>query len=82
MKNDLKSSMVQWRCRRGMLELDTVLLSFFSKCYIDLKPTLKKDFTSLLEMSDPELFDILILQSDKIPEELQDIINLVRKNIL
>ncbi len=77
MKNSLKSSAVYWRCHRGMLELDTILLSFFDKYYAALSPELKQKFVSLLEYSDPDLFDILVSKSIVVSKGLSDIVRMV-----
>ncbi len=47
---------VKWACRRGMLELDVVIMPFFEQCFDELTDTEKQNFTSLLECDDPDLF--------------------------
>ncbi len=43
-------------CRRGMLELDLVLLNFLYKRYYDLDLDLKNDFYNILFESDNNLY--------------------------
>ena len=46
---------LKWRCRRGMRELDILLLPFIDEVYRDLDPTEIKTFERLLEHDDPDL---------------------------
>ncbi len=50
---------IRWKCRRGMLELDLMLLKFFDSQYSDLSPEEKKQFEHLLEEPDPVLQEYL-----------------------
>lgn len=43
-------------CRRGMLELDVILLTFLDKRYYDLNFNLKNDFYDMLFESDNDLY--------------------------
>ena len=47
---------IKWACRRGMLELDVVIMPFFEECFDALKDNEQQDFVSLLECDDPDLF--------------------------
>lgn len=49
-----------WACRRGMLELDLVLLPFFEQCYDSLTDQEKHTFVQLLEIEDPTLYQWFI----------------------
>ena len=51
----MKPMQVRWRCRRGVLELDSLLLPFFDKHYLDLSPKNQESFIELLALEDPEL---------------------------
>lgn len=46
---------LRWKCRRGMLELDMVLLPFLDGHYQDLSDEQKETFERLLEEQDPVL---------------------------
>ena len=58
---------LRWKCRRGMLELDLVLLPFLDEHYAPLSEYQKQIFERLLEEEDP------VLQSwfmrHKVPED-------------
>ena len=47
---------IKWACRRGMLELDVVRMPFFEECFDALSESEQRDFVSLLESDDPDLF--------------------------
>ncbi len=47
---------IKWACRRGMLELDVILMPFFEACFDTLSVEEKGDFITLLEADDPDLF--------------------------
>lgn len=46
----------RWACRRGMLELDIILMPFVDNHYPDLPDIEKLAFQRLLEGDDPQLF--------------------------
>ncbi len=47
---------VAWRCRRGIKEVEMVLLPFFEQCYESLSDDQKALFWALLECEDTDLF--------------------------
>lgn len=47
---------IKWACRRGMLELDVILMPFFEACFDDLTASEQQDFVALLACDDPDLF--------------------------
>lgn len=47
---------LKWACRRGMLELDVLIMPFFEECLDDLPDQEQRDFVSLLTSDDPDLF--------------------------
>lgn len=55
-----KLKRLRWQCRRGMLELDLVLLTFLEKNYLNLNPASQELFEQLLTYSDQELYCYLI----------------------
>ena len=46
---------LRWRSRRGMLELDLLLLPFFDEVYRELEVEQQQTFVDLLEEDDPDL---------------------------
>ncbi|TLY48079.1 MAG: succinate dehydrogenase assembly factor 2 [Gammaproteobacteria bacterium] len=55
-----KLQRLRWQCRRGMLELDLILLAFLEKNYLNLNPVDQKLFERLLNYSDQDLYCYLI----------------------
>lgn len=66
---------VHWACRRGMRELDVLIMPFFEEEYERLSVSDKHSFVALLEQQDPQLFRWLMNQS--VPEE-QNLARIVR----
>lgn len=50
---------IRWRCRRGMRELDVLLLRYLDREFADATPTEKAAFEQLLSAQDPEIVDLL-----------------------
>ncbi len=48
---------LRWQCRRGMLELDHLLLRFLELGYRDLVPARRAEFAALLKQQDQDLSD-------------------------
>jgi antitoxin CptB len=54
---------IKWACRRGMLELDVVIMPFFEERFDSLNESEQKDFVSLLTCDDPDLFTWIMGQA-------------------
>lgn len=62
-----QEKLLYWRCRRGMRELDLMLLPFFESCYKTLPVQQQADFAKLLEQTDQDLYQWL--RGDVLPQE-------------
>ncbi len=51
---------LRWRCRRGMRELDVLLIRFFDTAFDDLDACDIGRFQAILELPDPELQAYLV----------------------
>ncbi len=51
---------LRWQCRRGMRELDLLLLDFLERGYGRLDAAQRARFEALLEIPDPILFEWLL----------------------
>ena len=71
------SNKIRWACRRGMLELDLILLPFFEECFIKLTEQQKRSFISLLEFPDPDLYRWLMRSEQHEIPGLSEIIGIV-----
>ncbi|CAN5215804.1 succinate dehydrogenase assembly factor 2 [soil metagenome] len=74
----LTNTMVAWRCRRGMLELDEILIPFFEQKYPSLSQTEQQQFIMLLDNIDPDLCDWFFGFSMPLDSGLINIVNLIR----
>ena len=66
---EIKKRKLRWKCRRGMLELDIILLGFFEKHYDNLNEAEKNQFARLLEVDDTLLF-AWFMESEQ-PDDLE-----------
>jgi antitoxin CptB len=65
---------LRWRCRRGMKELDLLLLDYIDHWYGDADATGQRTFKRLLSMPDPEILALLTGRSEPENEHLALII--------
>ena len=75
MKNKLR-----WACRRGMLELDLILLPFFDTYYSNLSADQQKHLQVLLCQSDPKLYAWLMGYETPEEKDLKEIVQLIRES--
>jgi antitoxin CptB len=69
---------VRWRCRRGLLELDLVLQRFVDEYYAKLGVAERRQFETLLDLSDNELWDMIALRKKQGNNGLQRILSLLQ----
>jgi len=67
-----------WQCRRGMLELDVVLIPFLERYYDDLEEADKIRFCRLLDEADPDLYTWLMGYGDCADGELARIVSIIK----
>lgn len=77
MKN-IENSKIKWRCRRGMLELDLLLLPFYESKFTQLSPPLQQAFITLLEEPDPDIYN-WFLGAKEPPDTFTQIIKCLRE---
>ncbi|UGA55184.1 FAD assembly factor SdhE [Vibrio sp. VB16] len=66
---------IKWACRRGMLELDVVIMPFYDECFDSLSEDEKHDFVALLECDDPDLFNWVMQHGRSDDEKLANMID-------
>lgn len=69
-----------WGSRRGMLELDLVLMPFLENVYPTLEQADKERYWLLLEEQDQDLFAWFMRREDPANPELQRIVGIIRAN--
>jgi antitoxin CptB len=67
-----------WQCRRGMLELDLMLIPFAHEQYPNLPENEKDVFRTLLHFPDPEIFAWLMGHESPAEPELIQIVQRIR----
>ena len=68
---------LRFRCRRGMWEIDFLLQKFTSSSQFDqLQPAEAQQLDQLLDLTDPELLEILVYQFQA-PEHLENIVKMI-----
>ncbi len=58
-RNVCELSRLKWRCRRGMRELDVVLLHYLENVYPGADPEEQAAFQDCLDLQDPEILALL-----------------------
>ncbi|HEV7929638.1 MAG TPA: succinate dehydrogenase assembly factor 2 [Nitrosospira sp.] len=69
---------VRWRCRRGLLELDLVLHRFVDEYYPKLGDVERREFETLLDLADNELWDMIALRKKQENNGLQRVLSLLQ----
>ena len=69
---------IRWHCRRGMLELDLVLAAFLERHFDSLGPRSLATLRRLLELPDPELFDLVMGCSQAEGADERELVALIR----
>lgn len=68
---------LRWACRRGMLEVDLVLLPFLENEYASLPDAQKVLFERLLDCEDQDLFSWFLKKSEPEDPEIKEIVDIV-----
>lgn len=71
-------SRLRWLCRRGMKELDVIMSGYLERHYESASTADQDKFRVLLEMPDPDLYDLLLGRSEATDPELRQIIDVLR----
>ncbi len=66
-----------WHSRRGMWELDLLLIPFLDTQYEQLSPALQQDYQRLITLEDQDLFGWLMHREKASDPSLQPIIDLI-----
>ena len=73
---------LQWRCRRGIRELDLLLRRFLEQGYDRLSHEDKRMFEYLLDQNDPDLLGWLMRNSDPPQENTRRLVADIRATVL
>ena len=78
--NIVERNRLFWSSRRGMLELDLILLPFLDNIYPTLAQADKESYWQLLECEDQDMFAWFMRREDPQNSQLQRVVDLVRTN--
>lgn len=68
----------RWRCRRGLLELDIVLQRFMDERYSQLDAAGLRQFDTLLDLPDNDLWEMIALRNEVEDRNLQPVLHLLQ----
>lgn len=69
---------LRWKCRRGMLELDDMLIRFVEQGYQMLTPDQQELFVDLLEEEDQQLLDWLMANAVPADQPTESLVGRIR----
>jgi antitoxin CptB len=67
-----------WASRRGMLELDLILLPFLEKIYPTLSSEDQLRYQKMLDCEDQDMFAWFLRREDPEDKEIQKIVQIIR----
>ena len=77
-----EESRLRWQCRRGMRELDELLVRYLDECYPQDNDADKAAFREVLELADPVLNGYLLQRQRPPSEPIARVIDkILRRNI-
>ncbi|NJN46176.1 MAG: succinate dehydrogenase assembly factor 2 [Candidatus Competibacteraceae bacterium] len=71
-------SRLRWRCRRGMKELDIVMLAYLERHYETASVDDQRIFEELLDLQDPQLYAYLLGRETPADAAVADVVNQLR----
>ena len=77
MSADVEFKRLYWHSRRGMLELDVLLLPFLEEAYRNLEDADKDRYRKLLECEDQDMFGWFMQRSEPEDADLKRIVRMI-----
>lgn len=74
---ELHHKRLYWHCRRGMKELDVLLIPFVEYAYEHLNPVEQSYFEMLLACEDTDMFAWFMRREEPSDSRLKEIVNLI-----
>lgn len=72
-------SRLRWQCRRGMRELDTLLVDYLEQVYPQSSDDEKASFERVLALPDPQLIAYLLQREDCLKPDIKAVIDRIRR---
>jgi antitoxin CptB len=79
--NDEHVRRLRWHCRRGIKEVEVLLLPFFEQHYAELSEQDKQLFEKLLDQHDVDMFEWFTHRSVPEQEDLAKIVSMVLNRV-
>ena len=73
---DLKKKIL-WQCRRGLWELDAILIPFVERDFDDLNAKNQDLFKELLSYEDVEVLDLLVNKKESIDRRMKPLVDII-----
>lgn len=70
-----------WQCRRGMLELDVLLVPFMQEAFADLQEEDQTRFVKLLDCEDQDLFLWFMQRSEPEDGDMKRIVSIILERV-
>lgn len=70
-----------WQCRRGMLELDVLLVPFMQEAFAGLTEDDQQRFVKLLDSEDQDLFLWFMQREEPQDEDLKRIVRIILERV-
>jgi antitoxin CptB len=80
-EDPVERAQLRWRCRRGMRELDVLLIHFFEASFDGLCTADKRAFRAILDLPDPELQAYLIAGHASEDPEREALLGRIRSSL-
>ncbi len=77
MSAEVEKKRLYWHSRRGMLELDVLLVPFLEEVYSDLAPDDQDRYRCLLESEDQDMFGWFMQRNEPEDPDLQRIVRII-----
>ena len=77
-----ESDRLRWRCRRGMRELDELLIPFFDRRYGELDDVECIAFERLLEYPDQVLLEVLMERMSPSDPNIAHVVTEIRRAVI
>jgi len=78
---NVKFNRLYWHSRRGMLELDVILIPFLKEAYSDLSAEDQVRYENLLECEDPDLFSWFMRNGKPEDSDTARIVSIIIKHV-
>lgn len=72
---------IEWDCRRGMRELDKLIMPFYQNHFDSLSEAEQQTFVALLQYPDPDLYRWFMNQLPAPTAELQAMVGLIQAKL-